>query len=362
MVESGEGFYVPEVNGAACLSCGLCVSVCPQLNPVAGAPAPLKVLAGWSNDLQSRRSSSSGAAFYEIAADFIGKGGVVFGVVNDNGLIEHRSARTLEELKGMRGSKYVQSRIGSSYREADDCLKRGMRVLFSGTPCQIAGLKSYLGGRDSANLHTIDLVCHGVPPMRLFNAYVTELSKRYPGVSANDYLFRKTDGWSINPMLLRGGSYLNMEGRDAAFMELYLNGAIYNEVCYNCHYANVSRPGDLTLGDFWGIGRTVPFDGDISGGCSLILVNTEKGEKMLDEAGDRLCTVPRPLDEAVAVNENLRKCSSRPSWRDNVFSEMEKSGIGTVYWRRIGRARVLPEAYRKMHHMFHLLKMKICRK
>ncbi len=361
MVESREGFYVPKVDLDLCLSCNVCEKSCPQLNLSSDYNEPVSVLAAWSTDEHSRRKSASGAAFFEIAKRFVETGGVVFGAINDNGLIRHCSARTPEELDRMRGSKYVQSYLGDSFKEAQSLLKQGTKVLFSGTPCQIAGLKSYIGSGDN-KLFLLDLVCHGVPPARYFKHYISYLSKKYGQVSSYDYQFRNAEGWDETPYLQSKEGRLVLKGKDASYMNFFLKSSIFNECCYDCHYARIPRVGDLSLGDFWGIGKSVPFNEDISNGCSLILVNTEKGKALINETGSRLFSTCRTLDEALVVNTNLRSPCPRPFWRSIVIRLIDNNRITSAYLLFIAIPGFFSKVYWKIHHALHIIKIRICQK
>ena len=174
MEEDGEGFLHPVIDRTSCVECGSCRKVCPILQPLPLA-APERVYAAWSRDEAVRTGSSSGGLFYELARQVISEGGVVCGAVREGSRVYHRCAEDLSGVEAMRGSKYVQSRIGDSWQEVSAHLKAGRRVLFSGTPCQVAGLRAFLGGKDLPGLVTVDLVCHGVPSARLFDVYWKEL-------------------------------------------------------------------------------------------------------------------------------------------------------------------------------------------
>lgn len=171
VVQDKEGFDRPQIDESLCVDCGLCAKTCP-INHHPLATEPIEIYSGWSSNEAVRINSSSGGAFTEIARPVLEDGGVVFGcTLNDKLQAEHIYVETLEDLENnLRGSKYVQSRIGNTYEQAKDFLRQGRKVLFSGTPCQIAGLRNYLR-KDYENLLTVDLICHGVPSPLIFEEY-----------------------------------------------------------------------------------------------------------------------------------------------------------------------------------------------
>ena len=360
MKEDAEGFLHPVIDPASCVGCGLCRRACPVLQEVKAVEAD-KVYAAWSRDEAVRCGSSSGGVFYELARKVISEGGVVCGAVREGSRVFHRCADSLSGIEAMRGSKYVQSRIGESYREVASHLKAGRQVLFSGTPCQVAGLRASLGPKDHPGLLTIDLVCHGVPSSSLFASYLEQLQKKYGPQAAESFLFRRTDKWSHQPEIRTGGKRRLLSGRDASFMGLYLEGFLFRESCYHCPFARRERVGDLTLGDFWGIGDKVPFEADPSRGCSLVMVGSETGARWLELTGDRLFLRERTLEETLSLNTNLSAPAVRPPQRGDIYGQIARRGFARVY-RPVLVRRILRLAYARFHHQLHLLKVQLCRK
>ncbi len=173
LVEDGEGFLYPKVDTVGCIDCGLCEKVCPWINRPEKFP-PKEVLAVKNRNETERMASSSGGVFIALAREVIGRGGVVFGAVFDEKWeVKHACAETLEDVRPMMGSKYVQSRIGDSYCQAERFLKAGRKVLFTGSPCQVAGLHAYLR-KDYTNLLSVDFLCHGVPSPGVWRQYLGE--------------------------------------------------------------------------------------------------------------------------------------------------------------------------------------------
>ncbi|MBO4840478.1 MAG: Coenzyme F420 hydrogenase/dehydrogenase, beta subunit C-terminal domain [Bacteroidaceae bacterium] len=316
MVEDTEGFLYPKVDAVSCVNCGLCEKVCHELHPY-GEHLPIEVLAGQSYDDEIRRSSSSGGLFSLLASECIKNGGVVFGVrFDENWQCKLDYAETLEGLKVFRGSKYVQARTDTAYIDALRFLKEGRIVLFSGTPCQIAGLKHFVR-RAYDNLYTIDVICHGVPSPKVWKLYINqEIKKARKGentvsllpnhlVSEGDtllqeerveiegFFFRdKRLGWrkysftltlaeatadgKKNTVSLSSIYYKN------SYMRAFLNNLDLRPSCSSCQAKAGRSHSDITLADCWGaeLEHKAIYD-DL--GTNSILVNTEKGKALLSQ-------------------------------------------------------------------------------
>lgn len=300
-----EGFLYPMVDKDACTDCGLCMKVCPVINQ-SEPRKPLKVYAAKNKNEEIRRQSSSGGIFTLLAEKVIAEGGVVFGArFDENWDVIHSWTDTLEGIAAFRGSKYVQSTIGNTYREAMDFLKQDRKVLFSGTPCQIAGLKKYLR-KDYANLLTIDVVCHGVPSPLVWRTYLDETRKQFRaqrGVGRNsvrssiDELpvitgisFRdKTNGWKKYGFRLRytaseaASNTVSASVNDLfqpvmnnVFMQGFLADFYLRPSCHKCPTKNLRSNSDISLADFWGIDATIPHFYD-ERGVTALLLNSHKG-------------------------------------------------------------------------------------
>lgn len=314
MIEDKESFIIPVIDEEKCVECKLCEKSCPVIvQQVSGNWDEPKAFAVW-NEID-RRKSSSGGAFSSFARKTISNGGVVFGAAFDDQLVCcHISADTIEGLDALRGSKYVQSNIGLTYRECKQFLKSGREVLFCGTPCQIAGLYAFLK-KDYPNLLTLDLACHGVPSNAIFQSYLSKISTRFAGFTIDGFEFRRRDGWGKSPSVSLGGKLLPVYDVDNLYMSAFDACAIFRESCYHCKYATKQRLGDCSLADFWGIGRYgIPFKHNVLKGVSLVLANNSKGESILRNLQDTMIE-ERSLKEALIENHNLRKPSVMPSNR-----------------------------------------------
>lgn len=320
-----EGFLQPVIDEDKCIGCHFCERSCPEMqNQYHYNQGDVDVYAGWN--ISDRQVSSSGGAFSSIAKFVLGKGGVVYGAFLDENLeCKHIEVDDIDGLNKLRGSKYMQSTIGFTFKSAKKNLLAGKYVLFSGTPCQISGLLTYLG-KDYDNLITMDLVCHGVPSNALFKKYITKLENRL-GFAENErvanFEFRRRDGWGESPSISTTMSnFRKIKGIEGLYMSAFDKAAIFRQSCYQCHYSRVTRVGDFTVGDFWGLGHQgVPFKYDMTKGVSLLLVNTDKGKEIMESLDNDNFYVRRSLHEAVARNHNLTKVSNRPINRDQVLKD-----------------------------------------
>ncbi len=301
-----EGFLRPAV-GENCVLCRKCEQVCPILHPPVPGPAPACAHALWNNDEEERMVSSSGGFFSLLARYVLEQNGAVFGTVLDGQMTaRHVCTRSVEGLAAMRGSKYVQSDLGDCLRQVKELLEEGTQVLFSGVPCQVDGLKRYLG-RDYDNLLTCDLVCHGVPSPAVFQAWLKGLAagrgSEVTGVRFKD----KSHGWShpwLTVQFADGTAYtqdFNRTGYGRGFgMQLFLRPA-----CASCQYTSTSRPADFTLADYWGLDPRLALPVERDKGVSMVLVNSARGQVVFDALADRFGQVERPVAEAVAGNPRL---------------------------------------------------------
>lgn len=328
MVPDVEGFLFPKVDPDSCVDCGLCQDVCPIIH-VGGIEhlVPRKVYACWNNDEATRFDSSSGGAFSALAKHVLDQGGVVFGAAFDKDMtVKHIPATTGEELGRLRGSKYVQSDIGFAYLEVGTLLQQGRRVLFSGTPCQIAGLHAALGKKHE-NLITCDLLCHGVPSPGLFVKYARYLERCFRAKLINIDFRSKCVGWEVPSTIafFNNGKQHVLRDRYDSFMHGFVHNLTMRRSCYRCPYAKPERQGDITLGDFWGIGEFAPFRHDTRNGISVVLVNSKEGCRLLEESAPQLCLEERKMEEV----RSMRALSCpwpEPKNRDGFFSNYQQVG------------------------------------
>ena len=338
MREGQYGCKYPVIDEAACVRCGKCLQICPY-QPLADAAAPRAVYAAAGTAEDVVRNSASGGIFATLALDWISQGGLVAGAVMDctDGVqVYHVLSGKAEDVGGMQGSKYVQSDAWRSYGEVVEALRAGKPVLFSGTPCQIAAIRRLTG--DPNNLTTIDLICHGVPPVKMLDEYVRLLGKRFrgqiSGFTFRDKSVRRDFCARIDVQRGRKRSYY-LRSSILSFYKHFLTGTFYRENCYSCPYARLERVSDLTIGDYWGI--EARHAEDIRNGkmpvrkdWSCVLVNTEKGQQLLDVHGSALALYASQADWVAQDNHQLRHPSARPAERAALLERYEQGGYAAV--------------------------------
>ena len=330
MVADEEGFLSATIDEDSCINCGLCVKRCPQNRGDLLHGNVLEVWAARLRDEQVLRRSASGGAFAGMALRVLHEGGVVYGVRwNEDYKAIHCKAETEQELWPLLSSKYVQSDTGSTFGEVKALLQGGRKVLYSGTGCQIAGLKSYLN-KSYDNLITIDLVCHGVTSPLLFQKYIELLSHKHEA-RIEEYDFRdKSGGWGLGYKYKYKYKYKYGISSLSPYYKHFLDGDAYRMCCYSCKYASTERCGDITIADYWGIERCHPDFFDTKG-VSLVLVNSEKGKRFWQASGEDFKTQKSKLEYATKENHNLKY----PTYLDKEKRASVYEGIGTM----------LPEEY-----------------
>ena len=281
MLEDECGFFYPAIDESKCIRCGQCKKVCAFQNENV-RNNPIECYAAVSRNPEQAEKSASAGIFAAIATKVIEAGGIVYGAAFDeNWNVHHVSAENLDQLCALQGSKYAHSDIGWVYTEVKEQLHSGRQVLFSGTPCQIAGLKWYLC-KDYENLLTVDIVCHGVPSSRMLRDYLKTLEYKHGG-QVTAFTFRdKSIGWGINGSAIIDGKKIKIWQSASSYLYYFTRGWIYRENCYKCPYACEHRPADITLGDYWGIEKQHPEllgrgEWDESKGISCVIFNTDKG-------------------------------------------------------------------------------------
>lgn len=325
MKENDEGFLYPVIDKEKCINCGLCEKVCPQLNKIQeiGKDYP-KAYAMRNKNTDELMKSSSGGIFSVIANYVIDKSGIVFGAAyNENLEVNHIGVESKEDLELLRKSKYVQSNTNNTYKKVEEELKKDRLVLYSGTPCQIFGLKKFLVN-EYENLITCDLVCHGVPSPKLFKKYLEYLSEKFKArIVEYDFRGKEKMGW---------GAYgkCKTAKEKIQFLDLNSDRYYYNFVknnisrlsCYTCLYANSNRVSDITLADYWGIDKRHPNFYSRQGN-SLILVNTMKGENIIKEVSSEIEYMKTDLDLASKENKNLIEPSKKPDVREYIYKDID---------------------------------------
>ncbi|MGB4243761.1 MAG: Coenzyme F420 hydrogenase/dehydrogenase, beta subunit C-terminal domain [Dethiobacteria bacterium] len=317
-----EGFWYPQVDYDKCIECNLCIQVCPILNKISVQNQP-KAYACINNDETIRLESSSGGIFTLIAEQVIEDGGVVFGATfNEDFEVEHIFVESCEELSKLRGSKYVQSKIGESFKQAKKLLDLSRKVLFTGTPCQIGGLKSYLG-KPYDGLLCADLICHGVPSPLVWRKYVDYRQEKAGSFAQKISFRRKNDGWkrfSISFSFKNDTEYREPFDQDL-YMRAFLNNICLRPSCYDCRFKTIHRQSDLTLADFWGIQSLLP-DMDDDKGTSLVWVSSEAGHDMIKKIASKMQIQEVDILESIKYNPSaIESVRSHPN-RKKFFEEL----------------------------------------
>ena len=319
-------FRYPQINEDICIHCNRCEKACPILGnkgkPDEGDPV---AFAAKSENDPMRMRSSSGGVFYELADQMLRDGGYVCGAVFDEEFhVKHILSNAKEDMLRMMGSKYAQSDVGYCYREVKDVLEKGCKVLFSGCPCQVAGLRTFLG-KEYPNLVLVELICHGIPSDHMLQTYIGMQERKY-GARLTRMEFRnKKKGWHNSSVRMEFGhhrTYSKPEAADA-YMNGFLGSVTLKPTCYQCHFRNFTAGSDIILGDFWGAEVELPVDDNK--GISAILVNSGKGMDVLDRCN--LTLTPANVETVIKYNRNLL-CSAAPSpQRSSFYASADTNGL-----------------------------------
>ena len=330
------GFPYPHVDKNQCVDCGLCDKVCvfvPDLSSRKPVPEDLKVQvnAARHSDPEVVASSQSGGAFTALSDLILSEGGVIYGAAFDeNHVVRHVRAASEEERAALRGSKYVQSDLDGIFRAVKADLKAGSKVLFTGTPCQVAGLLSYIPKSLQENLLTVDFICHGVPSPAVWKDYVEYMSRRGKVVKA-DFRDKGEGGWKVHKE-----SFIYENGKKKVgetYRILFYKNIMLRHSCSVCPYDVASHKADVTLADFWGADEAVPaMDGDA--GTSMVICNTGKGEKLFDKASETLQMAPAVLDYSFMLRRNPNLVRPAKIDKDRVRFEKEYASRGFLYAAR----------------------------
>lgn len=326
-----EGFWYPEIDKSKCIDCDLCVKVCPIIHTPKIEREEIKAYACKNKDLEARVDSSSGGVFSLLCKEVIDDGGVVFGASYDCDFdVRHTYAETIEECIQFRGSKYVQSQIGDTYKQAKKFLNEGRVVLFSGTQCQIKGLNLYLM-KKYENLISVDIVCHGVPSPKVFKSYKDLLIKKYKG-NIKDIRFRdKRKGWKEFSYITEfdNGAVHAETLKEDTYMKGFLKDLYLRPSCYCCTSKNYTNGSDLSLADYWGVQNIHPeFDDDK--GVSLVIANTTKGKQALEKISNKIDIIETDLDYAITHNKCIIKSVDYNPKREGFFKEFNGDNLEYV--------------------------------
>lgn len=329
MREDTEGFRYPEIDKSVCINCGACIRVCPYDNMPEPCEGEKYAFGGYSTDSTVRFESTSGGAFSEIARVFCDDNYVIFGAGADGLNVFHSYITDIAQLSKFRKSKYSQSVIGSVYKEAKQFLCDGKKVLFSGTPCQIAGLKAYLGNTPREKLLTVEVICEGVPsPLYArkldkhiaarYGEDIKELDYRYKGHS----LFKKSK-WDFQIMKIKTANKVLTKDRwFNPFWQIWINHLMSRPSCYKCPFTKTERYADITLGDLWGVHLYCPELYGENGGASLVICNSSKGKEIFRNAEPRMYGHELNFEDALKYQSPMRKNIGENPKRNECMSDL----------------------------------------
>lgn len=330
MKSDSEGFKYPVVDYDKCINCGKCVAICPIINKKE-VKREAQAYACINKDEVIRAQSSSGGIFTIIAENVIDNGGVVFGAAFDEELeLKHSYVETKKDLAKFRGSKYLQSQIGSTYKEAKDFLDKGRTVFFTGASCQIAGLKSYLE-KEYDNLLCADFICHGVPSPKVFKEYLNFCESKFKSKVKKISFRDKSRGWSKFSILI---SFENDKKiceitSENIYMKAFLNNVCLRPSCYDCKFKGLNRDSDITLADFWGIQKVLPKMDDDKG-VSLIIVNSLQGRKMFNGLKEQMIYKDVELNKIIKHNNSAIKSVKLKSKRAKFMKSLKTMPFNEV--------------------------------
>lgn len=299
MESDSYGFLHPHINQEKCINCGLCIKVCPNSN-IVEKKYPNIAYAAWSLNNYDRETSTSGGISSVLSSYIIENKGIVYGAAFQNGIVKHIRVTSIKDLHRLKGSKYVQSNMEDIYTKAIHDIESNKLVLFWGTPCQIAGLKSLVTTKRTKNSNNIiygDIICHGVPSQKILNDHLKKIVKN----NVYDISFRDSEGYFLTLKKEKEIIYRKGFPQDK-FLNGFQYGLFNRDCCYQCQYAYSHRISDITIGDFWGLGETSYPKKKVS----VILCNTLKGQNLIKCVKDKLFLEERPINEAISGNSQLQ--------------------------------------------------------
>lgn len=329
MAADSEGFLYPQIDGARCTDCGICQKVCAFKKVSSDKISALAAYAAKHKDDAVRQTSTSGGVFTALSDVILNKGGAVYGAAYaDSMQVKHERADTKARRDAFKGSKYAQSDLGDIFSRVERDLADGKAVLFSGTPCQVDGLRSFLRrkpGIDERNLTLCDIICYGVPSPLIWKEHVHFLEKKHKS-RLTSYSFRsKKYGWNkpVEEGVYQNGFADSKSLVSQIFMRLFYQGRIFRPSCHVCPYTRIQRPSDITIADFWGVEKTMP-DFHDQNGVSLVLVNSEKGRELLDAAA---CDIELlAADKDTCMRHNLQNPSHAAPDREQFWTDYRDNG------------------------------------
>lgn len=350
-----NGFVFPKIDKEKCVSCKQCQKICPVNNQYKNTKSSI-VLACWNNSKKIRISSSSGGVFFLLAEAVIKSGGIVYGAaLNENLYIEHQRITSLSDIKNIQGSKYVQSNTKGIFKLVKNDLENDKIVLFSGTPCQVSGLKTYIN-KKYPKLICIDLVCHGVPSPQLFTDYIHYITQKYNKPPKNIIFRYKKPNWTVSSMkidFVNKQSYISSKFNDP-YLSFFLSDLSLRPSCFYCKFSTEERAGDITLGDFWNF-KALQFDQrSIEKGVSLVILSTLKGKQLFNHISCNLYMKECNWIDAHNSNQSLSRPWRKPEnyeefWEDYKNKCFEDLQIKYCTQQQLEK-QFLKESWKRAHY------------
>lgn len=356
-----EGFLRPRVDEKTCVECGLCEKVCPVLAASHDSAGQVPtVYAGWNLDEETRINSSSGGIFPALAQAILDRNGIVIGAAYDGKLdVKHVLIESESELARVGQSKYVQSDPEKAFVQIRRALKENRDVLFCGTPCQVAGLRRYIGGEDE-HLYCCDFVCHGVISPKVYRKYLTDVGRTFKSKPVSIQFKNKEYGWNrfSTKISMEDGSVYQKDRNEDRYTMGYTKHHLYlRPSCHQCEFRTIPRQADISLADFWGIGKIDPKLDDEKG-TSAILINTPKGQGLFEQVREQLYLKGASLEDLIAGNQSVVKSPPVGEFRAYFFQHMDHCRFDKLIdrieeksWHLTPKDKVLRE--------LHLAKLKL---
>ncbi len=322
------GYRYPKVDISNCIDCCLCEKICPIINPVKvdkNYKKPI-VKAAWNLDEEVRINSTSGGVFSALADRFINAGGYVVGAIyTDDFRIEHTISSSKEKIKQLRQSKYAQSELGDIFSQIKSILNNGDNLMFCGSPCQVAGLKSYLR-KDYDNLFLVDFICRGIISQKIYKNYLESVERHSKSTITKVHFKNKDFGWNkfSTKLSLKNGDSYHKDRYTDEYMVGYLKHNLYlRPCCHDCRFKTLPRVSDISLGDFWGIGNyNKMLDNDK--GTSAVIINSEKGERLFNTAKEKLYYSDSTIEQVAKGNACLFNIAPRGKYSNYFYKHFLK--------------------------------------
>ena len=344
MEENQEGFLYPVIDESKCIDCGLCKRTC-MVSGKAKKEYEKKAFAMMNNDEEERRNSSSGGVFVLLAKWILSEKGAVYGAAfNDSFEIEHIRVDNIADIKKLQTSKYVQSRIGDCFKLAKKDLDNGKKVLFTGTPCQIAGLRGYLK-KDYDNLYCQDIMCHGVPSPKLWRKYLKEI--QVGNLSEISFRDKSVSWWQFCMRIKGDKREIKDIFYDNTYMKVFLSDIALRQSCTSCNYKELNYFSDITLADFWGLDKSYP-ELDDSTGVSLVLVNTQKGESLIKQISEKTRITQVEVERAVEGNRPAITNTPAHKNRGKFFENIDNMTVNQLKKRYV-EGNLFQKVMKKLH-------------